>query len=572
MKPFPRRFNLAVTLSGYLPVTMRGTRSSFWLLSVSSIGLMLGASGASAAAPDAATTLGREMQMKDPARKPKDKIAPPIVESRASVDVATTSAVMVGAVQIEGLEVLSPTLFADVIDQFIGQELDSAGLERLARAVADRARAEGFVFASAMIPPQSIRMGVVRVRVDEGRVDEVRIEGAHGKRLGRLLRSMAGRAISKQELERILLTAADLPGVSIGQTRFERAGGHGILHVEVSRDTAQGKLEIDNSGSASVGKVRARLSLDMSDLLGEGDNLSVTAVSSPLDPKELAFVSTQYERRIGDSGLSASVTAAAGRTRPDPDLSVIDTKGHSHYLAGQVSYPVIRSMKANVSVAAEIAYLSVAQDLMGIATTRDDIVTLTVSAWGNMRLTSGQLAAGVSVSQGLDIFGATKPGDFLTSRFDASGQFTKFSGWAFWKTNLDRQTTLKVSLVSQLSSAPLLAAQEISIGGPQFGRAYNFSQRFGDEGVIGSIELRRRYEGLLPGLDWVQAYGFADGGYVTNKAGGFGGGSLYSVGSGLRIGKGRAELGIEAAYPLNADPTHGDSKDPRINLSVSLGL
>ena len=110
------------------------------------------------------------------------------------------------------------------------------------------------------------------------------------------------------------------------------------------------------------------------------------------------------------------------------------------------------------------------------------------------------------------------------------------------------------------------------VGGTAFGRAYDFSQRFGDQGVLGSIELRRRYDDLIPGLDWVQAYGFADGGYVTNKAGGFGSGALYSVGSGLRFGKGKAELGIEAAYPLNADPTHGETKDPRINLSVSLGI
>lgn len=552
---------------------MRSTRTTLLLVSASSAGLLFGAVDARSETPDAATTLGREMQQKDIlTHRPKAKVDSPVVESRASVDVATTSAVMVGAVQIDGLEQLAPSIFTPVVDQFIGQELDSAGLERLARAIADRARAEGLIFASAMIPAQSIRMGVVRVRIDEGRVDEVRIEGEHGARVGRLLRSLAGRAISGPELERVLLTAADLPGVTIGQTRFERVGSRGVLHVQVSRDTARGKLDIDNSGSESVGKVRARLTLDMSDLLGEGDNLSVTAVSSPLDPKELAFVSTQYERRIGNSGLSASVTAAAGQTRPDPSLSVIDTKAHSHYLAGQVSYPVIRSMKANVSVAAELAYLSVAQDLMGIATTRDDIVTLTVSAWGNMRLTSGQLAAGASISQGLDLFGATKPGDFLTSRFDASGQFTKFSGWAFWRTNLDRQTTLKVSLVSQMSSAPLLAAQEISVGGSSFGRGYNYSQRFGDEGVIGSVELRRRYEGLLPGVDWVQAYGFADGGYVTNKADGFGGGTLFSVGSGLRFGKGKAELGIEAAYPLNADPTHGETKDPRINLSVSVGL
>ncbi len=552
---------------------MRGTQTSFLLLASSCAGLTFGATAAHAETPDAASTLGREMLMKDqPVRRSKDKVAPTVVESKASVGVATTGAVMVGAVQIEGLEILSPTQFSSVVDSFIGQELDTSGLERLARAIADRARDEGLVFASAMVPPQSIRMGVVRVQLDEGRVDEVRIEGTHNARLARLLQSLAGRAVRRQELERVLLSAADLPGISVGQTRFAREGKRGVLHVEVSRKTWRGKVEADNSGSTGIGRVRARLSMELSDLLGEGDNLTVNTVSTPIDPKELAFVSVQYERRIGDSGLSASISAATGRTRPDPDLNAIETKAKSSYLAGQISYPVVRSMKANVSVAAELAYLSVAQDLIGIATTRDDIVTLTVSAWGNMRLTSGQLAAGVSVAQGLDLFGATKPGDFLTSRFDASGQFTKFSGWAFWRTNLDRQTTLKLSVVSQLSSAPLLAAQEIGIGGTAFGRAYDFSQRFGDQGVLGSIELRRRYDDLIPGLDWVQAYGFADGGYVTNKAGGFGSGSLYSVGSGLRFGKGKAELGIEAAYPLNADPTHGESKDPRINLSVSLGL
>lgn len=552
---------------------MRGTRTTFLLLASSWAGLPFGAAAVRAETADPASTLGREMLLKDqPFRKTKDKVAPTVVESKASVGVATTGAVMVGAVQIEGLEILSPTQFSSVVDNFIGRELDTTGLERLARAIADRARDEGLVFASAMVPPQSIRMGVVRVQLDEGRVDEVRIEGTSHARLARLLQSLAGRAVRRQELERVLLTAADLPGISVGQTRFAREGKRGILYVEVSRKTWRGKVEADNSGSTGIGRVRARLSMELSDLLGEGDNLTVNTVSTPINPKELTFVSVQYDRRIGDSGLSASISAAKGRIRPDPDLSTIDTKAKSSYLAGQISYPVVRSMKANVSVSAELAYLSVAQDLISIATTRDDIVTLTVSAWGNMRLTSGQLAAGGSVTQGLDLFGATKPGDFLTSRFDASGKFTKFSGWAFWRTNLDRQTTLKLSVVSQLSSAPLLAAQEIGIGGTAFGRAYDFSQRFGDQGVLGSIELRRRYDDLIPGLDWVQAYGFADGGYVTNKAGGFGSGSLYSVGSGLRFGKGKAELGIEAAYPLNADPTHGETKDPRINLSVSLGL
>lgn len=88
-------------------------------------------------------------------------------------------------------------------------------------------------------------------------------------------------------------------------------------------------------------------------------------------------------------------------------------------------------------------------------------------------------------------------------------------------------------------------------------------------GALATAAFPLRY--LLP-QDAPGQIRIADGGYVTNKAGGFGSGSLYSVGSGLRFGKGKAELGIEAAYPLNADPMHGESKDPRINLSVSLGL
>ena len=148
---------------------MRRTRTTFLLLASSWAGLPFGVAAVRAETPDPASTLGREMLLKDqPFRKTKDKVAPTVVESKASVAVATTGAVMVGAVQIEGLEILSPTQFSSVVDSFIGQELDTSGLERLARAIADRARDEGLVFASAMVPPQSIRMGVVRVQLDEG--------------------------------------------------------------------------------------------------------------------------------------------------------------------------------------------------------------------------------------------------------------------------------------------------------------------------------------------------------------------------------------------------------------------
>ena len=87
-------------------------------------------------------------------------------------------AVMVGAIVLNGLEALEPADFADVISSRLGQTIDEAGLRALAAAVAQEAHVRGFAFATARIAPQRVSNGVLAIEVDEGRIDEVRLEGA----------------------------------------------------------------------------------------------------------------------------------------------------------------------------------------------------------------------------------------------------------------------------------------------------------------------------------------------------------------------------------------------------------
>ena len=140
---------------------------------------------------------------------------------------------------------------------------------------------------------------------------------------------------------------------------------------------------------------------------------------------------------------------------------------------------------------------------------------------------------------------------------------------------LDRKhqkaVSMRLALAGQLSNKPLLAIEQITIGGPVFGRGYNFSERAGDEGALASAEmglkLLHRGAGLLR---WAQLYGFGDIGYVANHEIGFGTGALYSAGVGTRVTlSDRIDLQLEAAFPLNVDRHAFGIKPPRIFFSVS---
>ncbi len=212
-----------------------------------------------------------------------------------------------------------------------------------------------------------------------------------------------------------------------------------------------------------------------------------------------------------------------------------------------------------------MAWLRVAQKFDGNPAQRDEIATLTLSTTATTKLAGGRLWGGFGIVQGL---GPTKANDAMSSRPDGSGVFTKAVLWADWTRNLSKMLSVRAAANGQIASRPLLAAQEIGVGGPGFGRGFDFSERFGDNGILGLIELREAVDKPVTGVDWVQLYQFVDGGYVENMAGGFGDGARWSAGAGFRAAFGKTSVGVEAAFPINAPRYETGRKAPRVNLTV----
>lgn len=475
------------------------------------------------------------------------------------------------AIIVTGSE-LPPTVFADVILRYVGRELGRADLSALVSDVAAEARRAGYPLATAAIDAQDMAGGVLRVRVDDGRIDAVRVIGATNPFADRLLSRMlaTGKPLRRATLERAILLTGDLPGLSVRESRLVRQDGFNILLVTVEQDRSSAYVQLDNRGSEEVGPIRSTILGSVRGLLQPGDEAAVLLSNTAPQLSEFAFFRGRYSMPVGSSGGIVSVAGSYGRSNPGGTLKALDIVGESADAALTFAQPIARSRSASLTASVELRHIRIDQRITSIPLRQDRLDTLTATLDGVTRLAGGTARGQFLFVAGLPLGGVTREGEPLASRADGDARFVTLGFTADWTTKLSPSFTLVVAAAGQIASRPLLATAELGVGGPGFGRAYDYAERTGDEGVLGSAEVRLDTGRLAPGvIERSHLYGFVDGGTVSNRGRGSGGGSLASTGAGMRLGIGRMDGSAEIALPLNADRLDTGDRRPRISLRIA---
>jgi hemolysin activation/secretion protein len=478
--------------------------------------------------------------------------------------------IVAGAIRVDGATALPPATFAAAIEPYLGRPLGGEELRALARDIAAAARQAGYGLATAWIPSQGLDRGVLHVVIDEGRIDAIEASGPGHEALERRLAPLAtGRPVRTADLERALLLAGDMPGVSYERPRIVRRNGRNFLVVGTGFDRVQGRLSIDNAGSATSGPVRARAGVDVHSVLADGDRLSLGAMVTPLQPREFQLVEGSYRVPVGRAGTEIAVAAYAAHSRAGGSLRDADLGGDSRQIELSVIQPLLRSRAASIWASAAIAVRDSNLDRAGARVRDDRIVTTSATVYANAQLAGGRVRVRLNYVQGLDWLRATMRGDPLASRSDAGGRFSLIESWIQYDRALGRGFSLQLAGEAQLASRPLLASEEIGLGGRQFLRAFDYWEVSGDEGAAASAELRYDVPGRLPArLRRLQLYLYGDAGRATNLRGGFGGGTLASAGGGARAWFARGyEATIELGVPLTDGP-FDDHPDPRLSFSL----
>lgn len=480
------------------------------------------------------------------------------------------AALNVGSIVIDGLQILSRSDFAAVIEPFAGTSLDHAALRRLTDAIAENARKRGYILATAWIPQQALIGGILRVSVDEGTIDAVRIEGSDDPAIRAQLETLANqRPVTLAALQRAVLLADDLPGVWIRSTRFEGDGTRRVLVVDARRQDFSGAVLIASDGTRPVGPVRARIDLDANGLISPRDRIDLSFSMTPFDPDELAFFSTRYSVIVNDAGTQLELFGSYSQTEPGAYLAARELQGEAWQGNIRLRHPLLRTQQRSLWLEASGELQNLRQDSFNTLTRQDRIALARLGFYGYGPLAGGSLQGRATVSQGLDILGANQVGDPLSSRGDAQPDFTTLIWWLNWRRGIAPRLSLSLAASGQFSTEPLLIGESFALGGNGFLRGYDFAQRVGDQGVAGVGELRYDWPDALGAVRGVQLYAFADGGTVTNLGDGRGGGTLASSGGGLRADITRLlDLDLELAVPLTEPRYDTNDNSPRFNLRV----
>lgn len=182
-------------------------------------------------------------------------------------------------------EIFTPEELKAFAGELEGKEVTLAELQALAAKINEAYRSRHIVTAQAVIPPQNVSSGIVEIRLIEGRVGKINIEGNNSTRreyiIGRLGQG-PGDLVNLPGLEKDLeifnrtndvqLRLVLAPGSVFGTTDFR------IEAVEPQRHDL--RLFIDNNGSASTGKWRGGLMYFNHSLFGYRDELSLSTTQA----------------------------------------------------------------------------------------------------------------------------------------------------------------------------------------------------------------------------------------------------------------------------------------------------
>lgn len=466
----------------------------------------------------------------------------------------------VNAFAFTGNTVFPEAVLKRRLERFVDLQLNLFDLTRAADAITRFYRDQGFPIARAIVPAQKVEKGVVRIEVIEGRIGKIGVVGNQRYASDTLLaytESLPGAGIvTLGGLERSLLLLNDLPGLSARATLQPGAefGATDVL-IRAEEKSASGFVSLDNRGREEVGEYRIDTSLDLHNPLGYGDQIGARLIKSEHDL--LTFGRLSYSFPLSRNGLRANLTHSQTDYRIGGNFAALGIEGDVTTSEFTLSYPSVRSRRRNIVYGFGVRRTASKQTALGVPTEDNKIELVTASVLGNWvhedsAATNASLA--VSGNGKKNPFGTRQDAQYAKLELDVNHLRAATRTWDLF---------LRGNAV--FSRDALADTEKFSLGGPDSVRGYRASELRGDQGWLGTVELRRQFQALnVPGVGHV----FYDLG--SAKAKGFGGSdTLQSWGLGASVFPHRhLRAKVEYSHAIS-DRRSQDGKRERVWFTVT---
>ena len=482
--------------------------------------------------------------------------------------------------RVEGSKRLKNLEVEEAVYPYLGPGRTSSDVDQ-ARATLEKVyHDKGYQTVSVEVPPQDPRWGVIRLKVVEGKVGRLRVNGAKfflPSRIKHEAPSMAeGNVPDMNQVKKEIVALNRLGDRRV--TPELRAGREpGTVDIDLNVEDKlplHGSIELNNRNSSNTTGLRLNGSISYGNFFQLGHTGGFNFQLAPQDTDDGLVFSGFYSARVSDG-----VTLLFQGTKQDSDISTLGGaavagRGHTLGLRAQFDLPNTDKFYHNFSFG--IDYKNIEEDIViGKDTVSSPIEYYPISGNYGASWTGKDSFTEFNTSLNFNLRGlGSDESDYSNKRFNADGSYVYLRSDLTHTHDLKYGTQIFGKIQGQLSSQPLISGEQFSGGGLGTVRGYLESTLTGDNGVIGTVELRS------PSLigtgdpkdtksdEW-RFHAFADGGFLgiydplpaQKKRS-----ALASVGVGTRIKvrehyNGSVDLGV----PL-IDQTDSQSGDIRVTF------
>lgn len=462
-------------------------------------------------------------------------------------------------------EVLGADELRALVAPYEGRTLSLADLVELTEAINALYAAKGAPTARALLPPQEIEQGRVRIQLVEARLGRIALGPT---RLGQaLVREhlglVSGELVSVPRIEAALQRFNRSHEVQLAATLAAGASpGTSDLALQASDPPfSQWTLFADNAGSTSLGERRLGLALRLPLLSERGDSLNASLLLTGRAPSPSLSLGYALPlaplRRLDLSYSQGRIAVRRG------SFAALDLTGRSRDLGLGLTQTLLLKPEGSWSAGLRLSAKDSATDVAGERVRQQQLTVLGLSSTLDWQDEAGSWSGEAQLARGLRAAGG-----------EASYTVLRASLARLLRLANGQQWLLRAAL--QLSPDPdLPSSEQFQLGGSASVRGYAEGLLSARRGAFASLEWRRPLAlGDLTRCAThcaLQLLAHADVG-SSRPGGGHGAQTLASVGLGLAGERGPVSVRLGLAWPLRQPPAEAaeaPTRRPRLHLSAS---
>lgn len=421
----------------------------------------------------------------------------------------------IGSAVINGATILKPDEPGQFLQGLTGPAVPLSAIETQRQALLARYRDNGYLLST--VSTVIDRNGNLRFDVVEGYIADVKLDGDIGPAGTQVLRFLdrikAERPVRVSTIERYLLLATDVPGITVRSVLRPSTDNPAAITLiaQVTRKAFDGLLTADNRAFPQTGPEQLLAVANANSFTQFGERTEVSILHSFNNTQTFGEASEEFF--LGSSGLRARVYGGVGGTNPSGELRPLGYDGRTRVFGAQLTYPIIRSRQQTLLAIGAFDALEsdihtdTGQANAAIRASFDSVRVLRAGfdyalqdlVLGGDR--TGINNVGVRFSRGLTWLGATQAGDPQAGRVGSTPNFFKFSAelsrtQTLYRPTADSSIALFGLVAGQVSDAVLTPSEKFFLGGIRYNRGFYAGEVTGDNALTATAELQ--YNVVIP--------------------------------------------------------------------------